>query len=414
MKLYDELVWRGMIKDVNDAELAEKRINEEKINFYIGYDPTGKSLTVGHLVQIVRMRLMQLRGHHPIVLIGGATGLIGDPRESEERKLLTIEESLDNAKRIKAQIEKFLDPKETTYVNNYDWIKDIDMITFLRDYGKEFSINYMLAKDTIQKRLDTGISYTEFSYMLIQAIDFLKLYENYDCTMQFGGSDQWGNITTGLELLRKRHPNNNALGLSSPLLLKSDGTKFGKSEGGALWLDEELTSPYELYQYFLNTADADVVEYLKKLTLLDKKEIEALAKKVEEKPELREAQKTLAYEVVKFVHGKEQTEEAIKVSEALFSGDFSELKESSFKTLVRVLDGIQVTDKNNSLVDVLVQTKLAQSKREAREFISNGAISINGDKITDTYATLSHDKAFYQNYLVIKRGRRKHTVVYFK
>lgn len=413
MKLYDELLWRGMIKDVSDPELAEKSINENKIRFYIGFDPTGESLTVGHLVQIVRMRLMQLRGHEPIVLIGGATGLIGDPREVGERKLLTINESLENAKKIQTQISKYLDPKHTTYVNNYDWISKIDMITFLRDYGKEFNINYMLAKETIQSRLETGISYTEFSYMLLQAIDFLNLYENHDCQMQFGGSDQWGNITAGLELIRKKLGENDAIGMSSPLLLKSDGQKFGKSEGGAVWIDPNLTSPYELYQYFLNTADDDVVEVLKKLTLLPVEEIIKLEQSVKTDPGSRLAQKELAKEVVTFVHGSEAADEALSITEALFKGEFNDLTESSFKMLSKALDGVKI-EENTPLVDALVSTKLAQSKREAREFISNGAISVNDDKITDTYHALISDKALHKNYLVIKRGRRRHGVVYFK
>jgi len=412
LKLFDELLWRGMIKDVSDYELAEKRINEEHLKFYIGFDPTGKSLTIGHLVQIVRMRLMQLRGHHPIVLIGGATGLIGDPRETSERKLLTLEDSLENAKLIEKQISKFLDPKDTTYVNNYDWIGKIDMISFLRDYGKHFNINYMLSKEIISKRLATGISYTEFSYMILQSIDFLNLYKNHNCQMQFGGSDQWGNITAGLELIRKIEGENDAIGISSPLLLKSDGQKFGKSEGGAIWLDAELTSPYELYQYFLNTPDEDVVEVLKKLTLLDVREIIRLEETVKTNPEAREAQRIAAEEIVLFVHGEAGLKEAKLITDALFSGNFNELTETNFKGLVRIIDGLKI-EENSSLVDILVETKLASSKREAREFITNGAISVNDEKINDTYHTLSKDKAYYQNYCVIKRGRRRHAVTYF-
>ena len=319
MKLFDELLWRGMIKDVSDYDLAQKRINEEKLRFYIGFDPTGQSLTVGHLVQIVRMRLMQLHGHIPIVLIGGATGQIGDPREVGERKLITIEDALNNAKLIEQQINKYLDPKETIYVNNYDWISKISLIDFLRDYGKHFNVNYMLAKDIIASRLDSGISYTEFSYMILQSLDYVHLYQNYDCQMQFGGSDQWGNITAGLELIRKMIGENDAIGMSSPLLLKSDGQKFGKSEGGAIWLDPELTSPYEMYQYFLNTADEDAPEVLKKLTLLPIDEIARLEKAIKEKPEEREAQKVLAREITTFVHGKEAFKEALAITEALFS-----------------------------------------------------------------------------------------------
>ncbi|HBT59909.1 MAG TPA: tyrosine--tRNA ligase, partial [Acholeplasmataceae bacterium] len=257
MTLYDELVWRGFVKDVSNEEKAKQLLNEDKVKFYCGFDPTGQSLTVGHLVQIVRIMLIAKYGHHPVVLIGGATGLIGDPRQTSERKLLTLEQSLENAEKIKNQIGRF--QKEATFVNNNDWISKIDMISFLRDYGKNFNINYMLSKETVQARLETGISYTEFSYMIIQAIDWLHLYQTIDCKIQFGGSDQWGNITTGLELIRKTvGDKHDAVAMSSPLLLKSDGTKFGKSESGALWLDETLTSPYELYQYFLNTADDDV------------------------------------------------------------------------------------------------------------------------------------------------------------
>ena len=413
MRLFDELLWRGMIKDVSDYDLAKKRINEEKLRFYIGFDPTGQSLTVGHLVQIVRMRLMQIHGHIPIVLIGGATGQIGDPREVGERKLITIEDALNNAKLIEQQINKYLDPKKTIYVNNYDWISKISLIDFLRDYGKHFNVNYMLAKDIIASRLDSGISYTEFSYMILQSLDYVHLYQNYDCQMQFGGSDQWGNITAGLELIRKMIGENDAIGMSSPLLLKSDGQKFGKSEGGAIWLDPELTSPYEMYQYFLNTADEDAPEVLKKLTLLPIDEIARLEKAIKEKPEEREAQRVLAKEIITFVHGKEAFQEALAITEALFSGEFNDLNENSFKTLAKALDGVKV-EENTPLVDALVLTKLASSKREAREFISNGAISVNDEKIQDTYSVLTSTNALHKNFVILKRGRRRHAVIYFK
>ncbi|NLB84676.1 MAG: tyrosine--tRNA ligase [Acholeplasmataceae bacterium] len=411
MKLYDELKWRGMIKDSNSPELAEKRLNNESLKFYIGYDPTGDSLTIGHLVQIVRTKLLESKGHIPIVLIGGATGLIGDPREVGERKLLTLEDSLANANKIKNQISKFFNPK-TIFVNNYDWISKIDMISFLRDYGKEFNINYMLAKDVVQRRLDTGISYTEFSYMLIQAIDFLNLYENYDCQMQFGGSDQWGNITAGLELIRKRHPNNQAIGMSSPLLLKSDGSKFGKSEGGAIWLDEQLTSPYELYQYLINTPDEDVILYLKTLSLLKPEEIIELEKSVKNNPEERLAQRTLATEVVEFVHGKDNLKSAIKVTEALFSGEVENLNEKEFKMLAQTLPNYQPTVES-LLIDALVETKLASSKREAREFINNGAITLNNEKITDINYVLNINQTYHNKYAILKRGKKKFSIIEF-
>jgi tyrosyl-tRNA synthetase len=413
MKLYEELLWRGLIKDVSNEEKAIELLNNESIKFYCGFDPTGESLTVGHLVQIVRMLLLEKYGHTPIVLIGGATGLIGDPRQTSERKLLTLDESLQNAEKIKKQLSLFLNPEKAIFVNNYDWIKQIDMISFLRDYGKHFSINYMIAKDTVQKRLEIGISYTEFSYMLIQAIDFLHLYRTYDCKLQFGGSDQWGNITTGLELIRKLEgEESKAIGLSSPLLLKADGSKFGKSETGALWLDGNLTTPYEIYQYFVNASDQDVVNYLKQLTLLSRAEIEALEVKSQTQPELREAQKKLAEEVTKLVHGAEAYEEALKVTEALFSGDFNGLSQKAFKMLEQTLDHVVLLEPK-SVLDVLVETNLAQSKREARQFIQSGAIQINDDKITDLDATVDKNHLLHQRYAIIRRGKKKYALIIF-
>ena len=413
MKLYEELIWRGLIKDVSNEDKAKELLNDNKIKFYCGFDPTGESLTVGHLVQVVRMMLLEKYGHTPIVLIGGATGLIGDPRQTSERKLLTLEESLQNAEKIKRQLQQFLDPNKAMFVNNYDWIGKIDMISFLRDYGKHFSINYMIAKDTVQKRLEVGISYTEFSYMLIQAIDFLHLYQTLDCKLQFGGSDQWGNITTGLELIRKfEGENSSAIGLSSPLLLKADGTKFGKSESGALWLDAELTTPYEIYQYFFNASDLDVINYLKTLTLLSKDEIMNLEQEMKDHPEERLAQKTLAAEVVKLVHGEKALVQALKVTEALFSGDFHELDESGFKMLSRTLDVVEVSE-DRPLIDLLVDTNLAQSKREARTFIQSGAIVLNEQKIDQLDFHVKKDLTLYNRYIIIRRGKKKYALIQF-
>jgi len=411
MNLYDDLKWRGLIKDVSNEEEAKRLLNEESVKFYCGFDPTGESLTVGHLVQIVRMLLLEKYGHTPIVLIGGATGLIGDPRQTSERKLLTLEESLKNADKIKNQLSLFLDPEKAIFVNNYDWIKNIDMISFLRDYGKHFSINYMLAKDTVQKRLDVGISYTEFSYMLIQAIDFLHLYRTHDCKIQFGGSDQWGNITTGLELIRKLEgEESKAVGLSSPLLLKADGSKFGKSESGALWLDKDLTSPYEIYQYFVNASDQDVMNYLKTLTLLSKEDIEDLEEKLNKAPELREAQKKLAEEVTELVHGKKALNEALRVTHALFSGDFDDLNENEFKMIEKTLDVAHLSN-GTELIDALVETKLASSKREARQFITSNAVSINGEKIADLTYTLKQEQTYHNRYIMMRRGKKKYALV---
>src|SRR5690554_3328135 len=413
MKLYDELVWRNLIKDVSDEELAKELLNNKKVRFYIGYDPTGKSLTIGHLVQIVRMKLLAKYGHTPVVLIGGATGLIGDPRESGERTLLSLEDSLNNANLIKTQVQKYFEKDETIFVNNYDWIKEIDMITFLRDYGKHFNINYMLSKETINSRLSAGISYTEFSYMLIQAIDFLNLYQNENVLIQFGGSDQWGNITTGLELIRKVEGKNNAVGLSSPLLLKADGTKFGKSEGGAIWLDEELTSPYEMYQFLYNSTDLDVINYLKALTLLEKSKIESLEASVKNNPGERLAQRVLAEEVVRFVHGNAGLKEAVLITEALFSEEYDSLSEKAFKGLE---SSFEVTNVNSgdTLINVLVTSGLASSNREAREFINNNAISLNGNKVNDLEFLISSDIAYFNQYIIAKRGKRRTSLLKLK
>ena len=407
MTLYEDLLWRGLLKDVSNDAQAKKLLDQEKSRFYCGFDPTGASLTVGHLVQVIRSMLLQKYGHTPIILIGGATGLIGDPRQTSERKLLTLEESLINAEKIKTQISRFLDPKDTIYVNNYDWIKHIDMISFLRDYGKFFNINYMLAKDTVQRRLDIGISYTEFSYMIIQAIDFLHLYETMDCKIQFGGSDQWGNITSGLELIRKKcGDQHEALGLSSPLLLKSDGSKFGKSESGALWLDKDLTTPYEIYQYFLNVSDEDVLNYLKTLTLLEKSEIEAIYEKHEAQKELRIGQRALAESVCELIHGNKALEEALKVSDAIFTGSYEALDQDAFKMLAHILESISVNG-DQTVVDVLVLSGLASSKREARTFIQSHAVSINGQKIDDDQAKLDGITPYYDTFMVLRRGKKK-------
>jgi len=406
MSLYKTLQTRDMIKDVSDETLAKRLLDQEQTTFYCGFDPTGQSLTVGHLVQIVRMKLLQQHGHHPIVLIGGATGLIGDPKQTSERKLLTLEESLENAAKIEKQLKHFLG-EDSTYVNNYDWIRNIDMIGFLRDYGKQFSINYMLAKDTVAKRLETGISYTEFSYMLIQAIDFLHLYNNHQCKIQFGGSDQWGNITTGLELIRKTNQNSEALGLSSPLLLKSDGTKFGKSESGTLWLDESLTSAYELYQYFLNASDADVLNYLYMLTLLSNEDIKKIMDDHENAPHLRHAQKVLAKEVVEMVHGQKGLLQAENVTKALFEGTFDLLTKDDFKVLAQVLQTTEEVD----IMDALIALDLASSKREAKEFIMNQAVSVNGNKITDSAYTFSNIDAYHEKFIVLRRGKKKYGLI---
>jgi len=411
MTLYESLLWRGMIKDVSNEDLAKNHLNENSIKFYVGYDPTAQSLTVGHLVQIMRMKYLEKHGHKPVVLIGGATGLIGDPKETQERKLLTLEESLRNAQKIENQIKKLL--PDAQFVNNYDWISKVDLISFLRDYGKHFNVSYMIAKDTVQKRLAEGISYTEFSYMILQSMDWVHLYKNENVKIQFGGSDQWGNITSGLELMRKVVGEHDAVGLSSPLLLKADGTKFGKSESGALWLDENLTTPYEMYQYFLNTSDNDLENYLKLLTLLEKDEIVDLLDKTKAQPELRIGQKRLAEEVVRFVHGEEKLKEALAVTEALFNGDFSSLSENAYLMLSKTLDTVELS-KETLVMDALKETKLASSNREVREFMQANAVFVNGEVVTDTQIQLKDVKIMYEKYIILRRGKKKYALVILK
>ena len=322
MNLLKDLEWRGITYQQTDEEGLKTLLEKEKISIYCGIDPTADSMHIGHLLPFLTLRRFQKQGHRPLVLVGGATGLIGDPSgKSEERKLQTVEDIQHNAESIKNQLKSIFDfegDNGAVMVNNFDWIGPMDMVTFLRDFGKHIGVNYMLAKDTISSRLETGISYTEFTYTILQAMDFNHLYENYNCKLQIGGSDQWGNITTGLELIRRtREEESKAFGFTIPLVTKADGTKFGKTESGAIWLDPEKTSPYEFYQFWINTADADVVKYLKYFTFLGHEEIEALAETVETEPHLRKAQKTLAEEMTKLIHGEEALAQAIKITEAL-------------------------------------------------------------------------------------------------
>lgn len=407
MNIYEELKWRDMVKDVSDEKLANILLNKKGVKFYAGYDPTAESLTVGHLVQIIRTKFLENNGLIPYVLVGGATGLIGDPKETNERKLLDLKTSLNNAKAIQKQLSKFFDPKKVIFVNNYDWISKIDTITFLRDFGKLFNINYMLAKETVKARLEQGISYTEFSYMILQSIDFWHLFKNENVQIQFGGSDQWGNITSGLELIRKLEgPDKEVLGLSSFLLLKKDGTKFGKSESGALYLDENLTSPYELYQYFINTDDKDLLTYFKLLTLVPREEILSLLENHEQKPEARLAQERLAQEIVTFVHGEKAYKSAKNITEVLFGGDIKKLKKDELELLFRNKD-IPTIELGDGLLNILTLVGISSSNREAREFIKNGAITFNGETLKDERATLTKEMLLEGKYGIIKRGKRK-------
>ena len=402
MKLYDELVWRGLIDNVSDDKVKEM-INNGGVTFYIGTDPTGDSLHIGHYSTFSMALRLKKAGHNPILLVGGATGLIGDPKPTAERPMITRQQLDYNYKHLRKQVEEIFGFE---VVNNYDWSKDINFIDYLRDYGKYFNLNYMLNKETVKSRLDIGITYTEFSYMIMQALDFMHLYQTKGCTLQIGGSDQWGNITSGIELVRKKL-GKEIYGLTMPLITKADGTKFGKSEGGAIWLDKTKTTPYEMYQFFLNSEDSKVIDYLKKLTFLSIEEIQELEQKHQTSPEKREAHKRLAEEVITFLHGKEEYNKAVKMSEALFSGDIKSLTKEEIEICFKGVPEVTITSLN--LLDTLIQSKICSSKREAREFITNGAISINGDKITDPSYELT-DKDFIEDAIIIKRGKKNYYI----
>lgn len=419
--LLEDLSFRGLIQQMTDEEGLNKQLNEEKIRLYSGFDPTADSLHIGHLLPILTLRRFQLAGHHPIALVGGATGLIGDPSgKKAERTLNTADIVSEWSQKIKNQLSRFLDFEATenpaVIANNFDWIGKMNVIDFLRDVGKNFGINYMLAKDTVSSRIESGISYTEFSYMILQSYDFLNLYRDKNCKLQIGGSDQWGNITAGLELIRKSEEEGaKAFGLTIPLVTKADGTKFGKTEGGAIWLDKEKTSPYEFYQFWINTDDRDVVKYLKYFTFLSKEEIEAYAEKTETAPEKREAQKRLAEEVTSLVHGREALEQAINISQALFSGNIKELSAQDVKVGFKDVPSMEVDSSQElSLVDVLVQSKLSPSKRQAREDIQNGAVYINGERQTEINYTLSGEDRIENQFTVLRRGKKKYFLVTYK
>lgn len=416
MNLVEDLQWRGIIYQQTDEEGLKDTLNKEKISLYCGMDPTGDSMHIGHLLPFLTLRRFQNAGHRPIVLVGGATGLIGDPKATEERTLQTIEKVQENVKGLTKQLETIFDfegENGATLVNNYDWTSGMNIVTFLRDYGKHIGINYMLAKDTIAKRLDTGISFTEFTYTILQGMDFKHLYERHNCKLQIGGSDQWGNITTGLELIRKMiGEGSKAYGMTIPLVTKADGTKFGKTEGGAIWLDPEKTSPYEFYQFWINTADADVVKYLKYFTFLSKEEIEALEQSVQEEAHLRKAQKALAEEMTKLIHGEEALKQAIKITESLFSGDIKNLTAAEIKEGFKDVPSYNhVEGEEATIVDLLVAAKISPSKRQAREDVTNGAIYVNGERIQALDYILDDKDKIEGQFTVIRRGKKKYTLI---
>ncbi len=407
MKLFDELKWRGLIKDITSPELEEK-LNNGGMTFYIGTDPTADSMHLGHLSSFLISKRLANAGHHPILLIGGATGRIGDPRPTTEREMKSIEEIEKNIEGLTKQAKELFGFE---VVNNYDWSKDINFIDFLRDYGKYFNINYMLDKDIIRRRLETGITYTEFSYMIMQALDFLHLYETKNCTLQVAGSDQWGNITAGVDLIKKK-TGKEAYAFTMPLVTDSTGKKFGKSEGNALWLDKNKTSSYEIYQFLINAEDSKVIDYLKIYTFLTKEEIEKMERQHLEHPELRIAQKELAKSIITFLHGEEEYQKALHISEALFNGNIKELSYDELKDAIKSIPSFEVTAM--PLIDLLVQNNIASSKREAREWLQAGSISINGEVCKDENKIIDVTSALYHEIIVVRRGKKKYYVGIFK
>ena len=405
MKLFDELKWRVLIKDISSPELEEK-LNNEQITFYWGTDPTADSLHLGHYSSLITAKRLAKAGHHPILLVGGATGLIGDPRPTAEREIIDKEVLNNNLLGISKQVDKIFEGK-AEIVNNYDWFKGYEFLDFLRDVGKYININYMLDKDIIRRRLETGITYAEFSYTLIQGYDFLKLFQEKNCILQAEGSDQWGNITTGIDLIRKI-TGEVAYGFTMPLVLDKSGKKFGKSEGNALWLNKDKTSSYKLYQYLVNVDDSLVISYLKIFTFLSKEEIEELEEKTKQEPEKRLAQKELAKQIITDLHGKEEYEKAVQLSEVLFTEKFTELTKTDIEEIFEAKD--MVTVSSNPLVDLLIEVNAAKSKREAREFITGNAVKINGTKITDVDYELTEKDFIDQTYIIIKRGKKNYYV----
>ena len=405
MNIYDDLVYRGLIKDISSPDLKEK-LNKGGLTFYIGTDPTGDSMHIGHFSSFLIATRLKKAGHNPILLIGGGTGLIGDPKPNAERKMISYEEVEKNVEALTKQAKDIFGFE---VVNNYDWLKDINFIDFLRDYGKFFSISYMLDKDIIRRRIDSGITYTEFSYMIMQAMDFEHLMKTKNVTLQVAGQDQWGNITAGIELIRKKD-NKEAYGFTMPLITKSDGTKFGKTEGGAIWLDRNKTTPYEMYQFFINVEDSMVIDYLKKFTFLSKEEIEKIEKDHIEHPENRLAHKTLAKEVITFIHGEKAFIEAEKQANALFNGDISFLTADFLLNEFKDVPTFKINN-DNLLLNILVDNNICSSKREAREMITAGAIKINEEKVNSLEKTIDDNDFIEGKVLLLKKGKKNYYLI---
>ncbi|GAB3529304.1 tyrosine--tRNA ligase [Arthrobacter monumenti] len=409
--VWQELKWRGLIQVSTDEAELEKALTGEPVTYYCGFDPTAPSLHLGNLVQLLTMRRLQLAGHHPIGLVGGSTGLVGDPRPTAERTLNTKEQVAEWVGYLQGQVSRFLSvdgDNPMQMVNNLDWTAPMTAIDFLREVGKYYRVGTMIKKDAVSARLnsDAGISYTEFSYQILQGLDFLELFRSYGCTLQTGGSDQWGNLTSGVDLIH-RAEGKSVHAIGTPLITNSDGTKFGKSEGNAVWLDEKLTTPYAMYQFWLNTADADVVDRLKVFTFLSRQQIAELETAVAERPHKREAQRALAYDVTSLVHGTDAADKVIAASAALFGqGELNELDEATLKSATAELPSGTVSADGMGIVDVLVASGLAQSNSAARRTVAEGGAYINNVKVTDADAVIDFTDLLHGRYLLVRRGKR--------
>lgn len=416
MHIFDELKERGLVFQTTDEEALRKALEEGQVSYYTGYDPTADSLHLGHLVAILTSRRLQLAGHKPYALVGGATGLIGDPSFKDAERSLQTKETVDGwVAKIQGQLSRFLDfengANKAEMVNNYDWFGSISFIDFLRDVGKYFTVNYMMSKDSVKSRIETGISYTEFAYQIMQGYDFYTLNQEHKVSLQIGGSDQWGNMTAGTELLRRK-ANQTGHVLTVPLITDATGKKFGKSEGNAVWLDACKTSPYEMYQFWLNVLDDDAVRFLKIFTFLSLEEIAEIEKEFLAAPHKRLAQKVLAKEVVSLVHGPEAYQQALKITESLFSGNIQELSVSELMQGLGDVPNYQVSSEDSlNLVDILVTAGVSPSKRQAREDVTNGAIYINGERIQDLDYQLDQKDRLEGQLTVIRRGKKKYSIL---
>ncbi|WP_068674759.1 tyrosine--tRNA ligase [Oceanobacillus sp. Castelsardo] len=422
MDIIKDLEKRGLIQQTTDQEGLIKHLETNQVSLYCGFDPTADSLHIGHLVPLIMLKRFQLAGHNPIALVGGGTGMIGDPSgRSTERSLNTPETVQHYADSLKKQINKILkvenNESSVKVRNNHDWLGKLTFIDVLRDVGKHFSINYMLAKESVSTRIEHGLSFTEFSYMLLQSLDYMKLYEEENVTLQIGGSDQWGNITAGMELIRRARENQDdeikVYGLTVPLITKADGTKFGKTAGGAIWLDPEKTTPYEFYQFWINTDDRDVIKFIKYFTFLNEEEISQLESEVANHPENRVAQRRLAEEMTKLVHSEEALTQAQKITEALFSGELKQLSANDIEQGFKDVPTFEMAKEDIGLVDLLVNAKISSSKRQAREDISNGAVSINGERQQDIQYTVTAEDRIEEKFTIIRRGKKKYFLISF-